>query len=167
MDLQIQGKRALVTGASLGIGRAIAEELAREGCDVALVARDAVRLQRVAREIAAATGRKIVAAPGDGSRADNIADLFVSSFRALDHAIDFDLAAAVMVEQNLDLYVVTREGAASLVGPALIESLRRTLETMIPVSFAAATRRRCASGRGSKPPGSQARPSARSPMSRS
>jgi diguanylate cyclase (GGDEF)-like protein len=75
---------------------------------------------------------------GPAARADNMADLFVSSFRALDHAVEFDLAAAVMVEQNLDLYVVTREGAASLVGPPLIDSLRRTLETMIPSSFAAA-----------------------------
>lgn len=74
---------------------------------------------------------------GPATRADNIADLFVSSFGALDHAIDFDLAAAVMIEQNLDLYVVTREGAGSLVGSPLIDSLRRTLETMIPVSFAA------------------------------
>jgi diguanylate cyclase (GGDEF)-like protein len=74
---------------------------------------------------------------GPATRADNIADLFVSSFRALDHAIDFDLAAAVMIEQNLDLYVVTREGSGSLVGPPLIDSLRRTLEMMIPVSFAA------------------------------
>lgn len=74
---------------------------------------------------------------GPATRADNIADLFVSSFGALDHAIDFDLAAAVMIEQNLDLYVVTREGAGSLVGSPLIDSLRRTLETMIPISFAA------------------------------
>lgn len=74
---------------------------------------------------------------GPATRADNIADVFVSSFRALDHAIDFDLAAAVMIEQNLDLYVVTREGAGSLVGAPLIDSLRRTLETMIPVSFTA------------------------------
>jgi diguanylate cyclase (GGDEF)-like protein len=74
---------------------------------------------------------------GQAVRADNIADLFVTSFRALDHAIDFDLAAAVMLEQNLDLYVVTREGAGSLIGPPLIASLRETLETMIPVSFAA------------------------------
>jgi len=74
---------------------------------------------------------------GPATRADNIGDLFVSSFRALDHAIDFDLAAAVMIEQNLDLYVVTREGAGSLVGPPLIDSIRRTLEMMIPVSFAA------------------------------
>jgi diguanylate cyclase (GGDEF)-like protein len=74
---------------------------------------------------------------GPATRADNVGDLFVSSFRALDHAIDFDLAAVVMIEQHLDLYVVTREGAGSLVGPPLIDSIRRTLETMIPVSFAA------------------------------
>ncbi|MGH9423773.1 MAG: hypothetical protein ACRD3J_27610, partial [Thermoanaerobaculia bacterium] len=74
---------------------------------------------------------------GPATRAGNIAGLFVSSFGALDHAIDFDLAAAVMIEQNLDLYVVTREGAGSLIGAPLIDSIRRTLETMIPVSFAA------------------------------
>jgi diguanylate cyclase (GGDEF)-like protein len=75
---------------------------------------------------------------GPATRADNIADLFVSSFRALDHTIDFDLVAAVMLEQNLDLYVVTGEGAGLLVGPPLIDSLREKLATMIPASFAAA-----------------------------
>ena len=75
---------------------------------------------------------------GPATRADNMTDLFVSSFRALDHAIDFDLVAAVMLEQNLDLYVVTGEGAGLLVGPPLIDSLREKLATMIPASFAAA-----------------------------
>ncbi len=39
MDLGLQGKHAIVTGGSRGIGKAIARELAREGADVAIVAR--------------------------------------------------------------------------------------------------------------------------------
>ena len=40
MDLQLKGKKAIVTGASRGIGRAIAETLADEGADVAICARN-------------------------------------------------------------------------------------------------------------------------------
>ena len=60
MDLGLKGKCALVTGGSRGIGKAIALELAREGVDVAIVARDQDRLAAAATEIAAATGRRII-----------------------------------------------------------------------------------------------------------
>jgi 3-oxoacyl-[acyl-carrier protein] reductase len=40
MDLELKGKRALVTGGSRGIGLAIAHTLADEGADVAIAARD-------------------------------------------------------------------------------------------------------------------------------
>jgi NAD(P)-dependent dehydrogenase (short-subunit alcohol dehydrogenase family) len=65
MDLGLQGKRAIVTGGSLGIGKAIARELAREGVDVAIVARTKDTLEAAARELAAETGRRIVPLAAD------------------------------------------------------------------------------------------------------
>jgi len=60
MDLGLTGKHAIVTGGSLGIGKAIARELAREGADVAVVARTKDTLEASAREIATATGRRVI-----------------------------------------------------------------------------------------------------------
>jgi 3-oxoacyl-[acyl-carrier protein] reductase len=56
MDLQLQGKTALVTGASVGIGRGIALALAAEGVRLALTARRMDKLEAVAADIAAAGG---------------------------------------------------------------------------------------------------------------
>src|ERR1700753_3401041 len=53
MDLQLAGKRALITGGSKGIGRATAELLADEGCDVTRVARDPGPLEDAAIAIRA------------------------------------------------------------------------------------------------------------------
>ncbi len=53
MDLGIQGKRALVLGASAGLGKAIARALVAEGVRVAVVSRDEGRIQAAAREIGA------------------------------------------------------------------------------------------------------------------
>src|SRR5258705_9892634 len=60
MDLGLQGKRAIVTGGSLGIGKAIARELAREGVDVAIVARTKETLEAAAKELAAETRRRVI-----------------------------------------------------------------------------------------------------------
>jgi NAD(P)-dependent dehydrogenase (short-subunit alcohol dehydrogenase family) len=60
MDLQLQGKKAIVTGGSRGTGKATARQLAREGCDVAIGARTEAPLREAAAEITRETGRKIV-----------------------------------------------------------------------------------------------------------
>ena len=54
MDLKLQGKRALVTGSSSGIGAGVARMLAQEGCRVVVHGRDRERTYRVAKEIGAA-----------------------------------------------------------------------------------------------------------------
>jgi 3-oxoacyl-[acyl-carrier protein] reductase len=56
MDLQLKDKTALVTGASVGIGRSIALALAAEGAQLAITARRADKLREVAAEIVAAGG---------------------------------------------------------------------------------------------------------------
>ena len=56
MELGLRGRTAVVTGGSLGIGRAIARELAMEGVTVAIIARDAARLEAAARAISAESG---------------------------------------------------------------------------------------------------------------
>jgi NAD(P)-dependent dehydrogenase (short-subunit alcohol dehydrogenase family) len=65
MDLDLKGKRALVTGGSRGIGKAVARALAREGADVALLARDRERLAAAAAELSAEFGGRVVAVVAD------------------------------------------------------------------------------------------------------
>jgi 3-oxoacyl-[acyl-carrier protein] reductase len=59
MDMGIAGRQALLTGASKGMGRACAEALAREGCDLTLVARGTEALERTAEAIRASTGATV------------------------------------------------------------------------------------------------------------
>ncbi|MCY4624645.1 MAG: SDR family NAD(P)-dependent oxidoreductase [Chloroflexi bacterium] len=60
MDLELEGKRAIVTGGSRGIGKQIARVLGQEGADVAIAARDAERLAATAEELATETGRRVL-----------------------------------------------------------------------------------------------------------
>jgi NAD(P)-dependent dehydrogenase (short-subunit alcohol dehydrogenase family) len=77
MDLKLQGKTAVVTGGSEGIGRGIAMALAREGVDLAICARRKGPLEDAAAEIARATGRRIVPIPADLTKTEE-ANAFVS-----------------------------------------------------------------------------------------
>ena len=76
MDLGLQGKTALITGGSKGIGRAIAEFFAAEGCDLVLVARNAADLARVQEETnRQSPGVRVQVHPADLSVATAATDL--------------------------------------------------------------------------------------------
>lgn len=83
MDLKLRGRTALITGASAGIGRAIANELAREGVRMALVARSRDKLEQSAAEIAAAGGTAPLALQGDMGSPEDIARVIADAKAAL------------------------------------------------------------------------------------
>ena len=75
VKVDLAGRVAVVSGASAGIGRAIAQGLAEAGADVVIGSRNADAIKRAASEIAASTGRQAVGVPADVSRADAAAGL--------------------------------------------------------------------------------------------
>jgi 3-oxoacyl-[acyl-carrier protein] reductase len=83
VELNIAGKAAIVTGASQGLGRAIALELAREGVRTLLVARNAAKLDGLAAEIAAHHQVQAVAKPADLSQTSAAADCVAAAVQAL------------------------------------------------------------------------------------
>lgn len=82
MDLQLKGKRALITGGTRGIGLAIVDALAAEGVDVALCARGQAGVQR-AVTAAQAHGVKAVGAALDLRDADTVKAWFTEAVSAL------------------------------------------------------------------------------------
>lgn len=72
MEFGLEGRVALVAAASKGLGRAIADELAAEGCHLVLCARGAEALEEARSSIEAATGRQVAALPTDVAKADQV-----------------------------------------------------------------------------------------------
>lgn len=75
MDLGLDGKTALVTGANRGIGMAIAKELAREGCAVAMCSRDTQSIADAAQEVEEQTSTKAVGIAADVLNPDDASRL--------------------------------------------------------------------------------------------
>ena len=73
MDLQLKGSKALITGATKGIGRAIADTLADEGCHVAICARNQDEVDAAVAELSAkgvtAFGQAFDVGDGDAFKA--------------------------------------------------------------------------------------------------
>lgn len=100
MDLNLKGKNAAVSGATRGIGRAIAEQLAREGCNLSICARDVAAVQSVAQELQGhgvkAIGAAVDATDGaaqtkwldDTAKSLGGLDIFIANVSALNQGTD-------------------------------------------------------------------------------
>jgi 2-deoxy-D-gluconate 3-dehydrogenase len=127
MSFDLTGRTALVTGASRGIGRALALGLAQAGADVAVSARDGEALSLLAKEIEA-LGRRAVVLPADVTDA------------AACHALVTDAVAAL---GHLDV-LVNNAGGSTFFGPLLDlrfsgweKTMRLNIDSIVHLSQAA------------------------------
>jgi 3-oxoacyl-[acyl-carrier protein] reductase len=65
MDLGLKGRVALIAGGSQGLGKAVAMEMGREGCRIAICALDDPELPKAVEEIKASTGAEVIGIPAD------------------------------------------------------------------------------------------------------
>jgi len=83
MDLQLKDKRALVTGASRGLGYATARVLSMEGALLAINGRDGARIKTAASQLQSETGNAVYGIPGDIASASQVETLVKSAGAAL------------------------------------------------------------------------------------
>ena len=88
MDLGISGKKAIVCAASAGIGRGIAESLVREGCHVAIIARESERLYSTAEYLRSLTDKIVTEIACDLSIRGQIVAAYETAVRVFDGPID-------------------------------------------------------------------------------
>lgn len=141
MDLQLRGKKAVVTGGTKGIGRSVAEGLAAEGCDVALCARNADEVAATVKALEAkgvkasgaavdvGDGPKLKAWIGEAGKALGGIDILVANVSAL--AINKD-EAAWQSEFNVDLMGTVRAVEAAM--PFLEQSQAASIVVVSSVS---------------------------------
>jgi NAD(P)-dependent dehydrogenase (short-subunit alcohol dehydrogenase family) len=114
MDLELTGKRAIVTGGSRGIGRAIALQLALEGADVVIAARNLEPLRAAAQELASATGRRIIPLTADTSDEKSVNALIAAAASELggidilvnNAALPGGISTATKLEEIVDAHVL-------------------------------------------------------------
>jgi len=108
MDLQLSGKVALITGGSMGLGRAVAVELAREGVDVAIVARGLPLLRRAADEIREQVGKSggrvlpVAADTTDSVAVRSAVDETIANFGRLDILVNGAAHPGGLVRSSID-----------------------------------------------------------------
>jgi 3-oxoacyl-[acyl-carrier protein] reductase len=109
------GKKAVVTGGTRGIGRAIADRLLREGAEVAICGRSAEGVERTVKELALQTGGKVVGTTANVAEIDHVRALFVF--------VDRQLGGLDILINNAGIGVFA---SVSQLSP---EDWRRTLDT--------------------------------------
>ena len=97
MDLQLKGKRALITGGSKGIGKAVARALLLEGADVALLARHEQTLLDAVAELALQTGGDVIAVVADTTDDEQVRQAVAVAAKQLGGSIDILVNAAADV----------------------------------------------------------------------
>lgn len=138
MDLRLEGKRAIVTGGSRGIGKAIARQLALEGADVVIAARSVGPLEDAAAELARETGRQIIPIAVDTGDSESVGRLIASSIDRLSQidilvnnaavpggispATRLDQVVDEQVLQDIDIKVVGYLRTARALAPHLIKN---------------------------------------------
>ncbi|WP_067697433.1 SDR family NAD(P)-dependent oxidoreductase [Nocardia jejuensis] len=137
MNLDLDGKRAIVTGGSRGIGLAVARALAHEGVDVVIAAREAEPLEAAAREVSEATGRRVIAVPTDTGDDEQVRRLIARTVEELggvdilvnsaatpwSAGANADLAATSdeVVRREVEIKVLGYLRTARAVAPHLVE----------------------------------------------
>lgn len=115
MDLHLEGKVALVIGASQGLGKAIALQLAREGARIAICARHRAPLECAGAQIQSVAGLRVLALPSDVSQpraAEELVSATVGEFGRLDILVTN--AGGPSPGRFLDLEVADWEAATNL-----------------------------------------------------
>jgi NAD(P)-dependent dehydrogenase (short-subunit alcohol dehydrogenase family) len=114
VDLELKGKRAIVTGGSRGIGKVIARQLAAEGADVVIAARTREPLEASARELSSATGRRVIPIVADTGSESSVNALVARAIEQLggvdilvnNAAVPGGISPATKLEQIVDEQVL-------------------------------------------------------------
>lgn len=138
MDLELHGKRALVSGGSRGIGKAVALSLAREGADVAITARDKAVLEQAAEEIDAAGPGRVFATPvdtADDASVRAMGEAVLGAFGGIDILVNcaaraggtlptprFDGVSKELMFEEIDVKVLGYLRCIQAVAPSMIAS---------------------------------------------
>jgi 3-oxoacyl-[acyl-carrier protein] reductase len=131
MDLGLKGRVAIVAAASKGLGRAVAEELARDGAEVAICARSAANLKNAMESIRKATGREVFAQELDVSHPEAVRD-FVAAVEKRHGHVDICItnAGGPPAKKFLDISLEDWRNAVDLTLMSAVYFAREVLPLM-------------------------------------